>query len=289
MSPLLDAAGVELIVRNSAMGGTSDMPYSYCAARHLGEDADLVVWEWMMFQGPCDQSGFTCSKEIYLRQAFMQCNRAATTLFRYGDPREPNRDANESSIQDLNMDQVWDEDAGFWQDYRWITEKYGSVGAIALDIRPIVESRDNQEKWSKEKWWLADKIGPGAAGWHPGPHGHDFIGKQLARNYLMAFTEALQAVIENPNAPQEAVLKEASNPISLPKPVACDPRTCSRPASCFTTIEPQIPAWGNSLQPLLSSKEPLVILSRGDRNAVRDAERKGDSYLDYKMGYAIRR
>ena len=163
MSPLLDAAGVELIVRNSAMGGTSDMPYSYCAARHLGEDADLVVWEWMMFQGPCDQSGFTCSKEIYLRQAFMQCNRAATTLFRYGDPREPNRDANESSIQDLNMDQVWDEDAGFWQDYRWITEKYGSVGAIALDIRPIVESRDNQEKWSKEKWWLADKIGPGAA------------------------------------------------------------------------------------------------------------------------------
>lgn len=45
MKPAFDAVGVELIVRNGAMGNNPCMPYDACVRTFAGPDADIVHWE----------------------------------------------------------------------------------------------------------------------------------------------------------------------------------------------------------------------------------------------------
>ena len=42
------ASGCLLQVRNGAMGGINALPYSWCVETSLGDDSDVVMWEFMM-------------------------------------------------------------------------------------------------------------------------------------------------------------------------------------------------------------------------------------------------
>jgi len=46
LGPMLEAAGVELVVRNAAVGGTAPWPPSLCLANQVGGDVDLITREW---------------------------------------------------------------------------------------------------------------------------------------------------------------------------------------------------------------------------------------------------
>jgi CTP synthase (UTP-ammonia lyase) len=45
MKPAFDAAGINFIVRNGAMGNNPCIPYDVCVKAFAGADADLIQWE----------------------------------------------------------------------------------------------------------------------------------------------------------------------------------------------------------------------------------------------------
>jgi hypothetical protein len=63
IEPVFRAAGVEqFVVRNMAMGGVwSSYPHSLCLGTMLGDDADVVVWDFHQEHEPF-------LSELYLRQ-----------------------------------------------------------------------------------------------------------------------------------------------------------------------------------------------------------------------------
>ena len=75
LEPVFEAAGVQLIVRNLAMGGVPSFPNSLCMADAFGADADLVIWDFRMVEHD-DLKG-----ELYLRQALMM-PRAPAVMFK---------------------------------------------------------------------------------------------------------------------------------------------------------------------------------------------------------------
>jgi len=48
LKPAMAAAGIELEVRNFAMGGVPSFPHSVCMLDFFGPDVDLVVWDFRM-------------------------------------------------------------------------------------------------------------------------------------------------------------------------------------------------------------------------------------------------
>jgi len=66
MKPVFTAAGLEnFVVRNQAMGGIPSYPHSLCMGTMLGDDADIVVWDFRMVERDPFLS------ELFLRQALM--------------------------------------------------------------------------------------------------------------------------------------------------------------------------------------------------------------------------
>jgi hypothetical protein len=48
LGPAFEAVGVQLVVRNFAMGGVPSFPNSVCMGDFLGVDSDVVVWDFRM-------------------------------------------------------------------------------------------------------------------------------------------------------------------------------------------------------------------------------------------------
>jgi len=65
-SPMKQVLGVDLVVRNAAIGGIPSFPYGWCLAHFLGEDADVVSWDYSMNEGR--QGGVM---ESYIRQSLL--------------------------------------------------------------------------------------------------------------------------------------------------------------------------------------------------------------------------
>ena len=57
-----DLLGVDLIARNAAIGGIPSFPFGWCLPNFLGEDSDLVSWDYGMNEGNRDQGleGYIC-------------------------------------------------------------------------------------------------------------------------------------------------------------------------------------------------------------------------------------
>ena len=64
----LKKLGVDLVVRNAAIGGIPSFPYGWCLSNFLGEDSDLVSWDYSMNEGN-DATGL----ESYIRHAWQRC------------------------------------------------------------------------------------------------------------------------------------------------------------------------------------------------------------------------
>lgn len=64
--PMKQVLGVDLVVRNAAIGGIPSFPYGWCLSHFLGDDADVVSWDYSMNEGR--QGGVM---ESYVRQALL--------------------------------------------------------------------------------------------------------------------------------------------------------------------------------------------------------------------------
>jgi len=69
--PVFNAAGLALVVRNHAMGGTGCVPSAYCVANVYGRDLDALAWDFGMTDGRNVDHA-----ELYFRQAVLQTRQA---------------------------------------------------------------------------------------------------------------------------------------------------------------------------------------------------------------------
>jgi hypothetical protein len=90
LSRSFTAAGIDLVVRNHAMGNNPAMPSCFCVGSQLGSDTDVAVWEFgMMVQG----LDAVVSLETWIRNAlFLPKQPAVMVLDPGGGERGPKED-----------------------------------------------------------------------------------------------------------------------------------------------------------------------------------------------------
>ncbi|KAL7550465.1 hypothetical protein ACHAWF_015802 [Thalassiosira exigua] len=206
LSPLLESPpfGIELIVRNSAIGGIPSFPYGWCLPNFLGDDADLVSWDYGMNEGKGAQG-----LEGYVRQSLMMPK--SPPLFVLLDTKRPRLD---------------------------LLQKYVDLGALP---DPVALGRDAVDKRTLENWlklpdedrpagfrkweeWGAPKGAPGQSPWHPKKMEHELMGWTLAMHMLDALEVALDVMGEDANWRDGVLARERQRQLSmddhvLPPPV----------------------------------------------------------------------
>jgi hypothetical protein len=69
--PFQQLFGIDITVRNSAIGGVSSFPYGFCLDHFLGADPDVIAWDYSMNEPGKDSSIL----EAFLRQATAQLSK----------------------------------------------------------------------------------------------------------------------------------------------------------------------------------------------------------------------
>mmetsp|Transcript_13013 Transcript_13013/g.28163 ORF Transcript_13013/g.28163 Transcript_13013/m.28163 type:complete len:692 (-) Transcript_13013:51-2126(-) len=170
----LKEIGVDLVVRNAAIGGIPSFPYGWCLPNFLGEDSDLVSWDYSMNEGN-DVNGL----EAYVRHALaMLPKRPLLVLL-----------DNKRARMDL-------------------IKKYVKLGAL---IDPVAIIRgdnvvdkgilskkevDRPEGFTRWDEWGAPKGSPGQSSWHPKFREHEMMGWMLAIHLLDAVEVAGRIMTE---------------------------------------------------------------------------------------------
>jgi len=237
------AAGVELVVRNMAMGNNPVVPSAFCVASQLGLDTDVAVWEFgMMVEGPQKMP----MTEQWIRQAAMMPKRPAIMLV---DPGEGARKEHENpSVPRTGRPHPYDFCCA-GNPGRRLVEYYKAFGMHTQAMYQAVWARDHRPEpnpYSYKHLVTDDKKAQRKAPWHAGPHGHALRARILAHGYLVmlgkAITRAVAAVKGGRGA--ASVFPEPA-PAVLPKPLACDPELCSMPQRCLMTYEPRADGGAN--------------------------------------------
>lgn len=201
LSPILQLSpfNTKLIVRNSAIGGIPSFPYGWCLSNFLGDDSDLVSWDYGMNEG----NGAT-GLESYLRQALLMPK--SPPLFVLLDVKSGKR---------LNM-----------------LQKYVDLGVlpdpIALGNKEAVDKKllqlpENERPIGLQKWdeWGAPKGAPGQSPWHPKKQEHALMGWMLAMHMLDALDDALTIIEQDASWRTPLLAKERKHKeVALPPPVA---------------------------------------------------------------------
>ena len=204
LSPIVSSPPfhTKLIVRNSAIGGIPSFPYGWCLPNFLGEDADLVSWDYGMNEGN-GASGL----ESYVRQALMSMPKSPP-LFVMLDNKRPRLD---------------------------ILQKYVNMGVlpdpIALTGRDALDKKllalpEDQRPSGLQQWdtWGAPKGAPGQSPWHPKLKEHELMGWMLGMHFVEALEVVLEVMETNENWRDDVVLaleqerQQSQGMVKLPPP-----------------------------------------------------------------------
>lgn len=91
------AAGVDLVVRNHAMGNNPAIPASFCLGSQLGSDTDVAVWEFGMMVGGDSRNGYV---ELWMRNAIALPKQPALMLLDPGEgARKPDGNGNLPTVR----------------------------------------------------------------------------------------------------------------------------------------------------------------------------------------------
>ena len=173
----LKEIGIKLIVRNAAIGGIPSFPYGWCLPNFLGEDADLVSWDYSMNEGN-DATGL----EAYIRQAM-------ATL-----PKRPLFVILDNKRQRMDL-----------------IKKYVKLGALVDPVaiirgdnvvdKKLLSKKEEDRPEGLTRWdeWGAAKGSPGQSSWHPKFREHEMMGWMLAIHLLDAVEAAGRTMAEELN------------------------------------------------------------------------------------------
>jgi hypothetical protein len=174
LAPVFEAAGVAFVVRNMAMGGTGQIPYSWCLPEFLGDDTDLVGWEFMM-----DTAGYATASahEQFLRAAAALPNRPPVVFNLMGPPRDDREGRKIEPRSAASRPPFWrrrDSD---------LFAQYAELGVHGLDLQQGIWDKDHAQPFTFTGMWMTKSFGLGGAAWHPGVTGHLAMAHSLAWYY----------------------------------------------------------------------------------------------------------
>lgn len=168
LKPVFDSMNLELIVRNSAIGGIPSFPYGWCLPNFLGNDSDVVSWDYGMNEG--NGAG---AFESYMRQSI-------ATM-----PKRPMMILLDNKKSRVDM-----------------MKKYNTNGALLDSIavgkgevvkKELLDMEEIDRPIGLQRWdeWGAPKGSPGQSNWHPKMMQHELIGWMIAMHFLEAVESAL--------------------------------------------------------------------------------------------------
>jgi hypothetical protein len=205
LKPLLrNIFHVDTIVRNSAIGGIPSFPYGFCFQHFLGNDADVVSWDYSMNEGKG-----AAVLEAYLRQSQVQL------------PHHPMMIVLDTNKFRCNL-----------------LDRYAQVGLLQDGLcvgmaKDVVEDRnfftlpDNQKPPGFRNWeeFGAPANCPGRGSWHPKKREHELIGWMVAMYYVEAIAHAQNIARQNPKwkTTYRRTTETTALPIVFPKPMEDPP------------------------------------------------------------------
>jgi len=285
--------GVELEVRNEAVGGTSAFPRTFCMPAVLGTDVDVVVWEFSM----TDAGVKSCEGETWMRYALSLPSRPL--LMFVESSRIPKFQTNER-LSPRDPGDRWPTTTWATQSsYRTsscrpmseISERYSEYGGIqAHDSASGIFPYYHAPPFDFRTFRGRGKIPGYGASWHPSPYGHLFRASSLAYVYLDVLRDALAA----------APVEFAESPSSLPEPVSCAPEVCGAQGSllhpwCALTLEPKVNTADGELQNHIINAEATRGVSWDrelwpeDISPEEKAKAAHAGHIDHAFGIAIKR
>ena len=202
LAPILQIPpfNTKLIVRNSAIGGIPSFPYGWCLSNFLGNDADLVSWDYGMNEG-----NGALGLESYVRQSLLL-------------PKSPPLFV----LLDMKSKKRLD-----------ILQQYVNLGVmpdpIALGNKDAVDKKllslpENERPIGLQKWdeWGAPKGAPGQSPWHPKKMEHELMGWMLSMYMLDALDDALNVMESDSNWRNSIFAKieqHTAEEVVLPPPI----------------------------------------------------------------------
>ena len=167
--------GVPLEVRNGAIGGIPSFPYAFCLGHFLGEDADVISWDYSMNEG----NGATVL-ESYIRQGLSLPHYPMLILL----------DSNKGRCD--------------------VLQKYSDMGILGDSIsmgkgevvdKALLELPEDQRPPGLREWdqFGAPKQCPGRGSWHPKRMEHELMGWMLAMHMAEGVEAAMNIMHTNAN------------------------------------------------------------------------------------------
>lgn len=174
--PMMKVLGVELIVRNAAIGGIPSFPYGWCLEHFLGADADLISWDYSMNEG-----NGAAILESYVRQGMSQLPKRPMFLLLDNNPGRKKLLA-EYSEQGILPDAI-------------------SVARANVINSEFLERPDDAKPPGFRNWkeFGAPKSCPGRSSWHPKKQEHEYIGWMISYHMVSAIQRAHAMMREDPD------------------------------------------------------------------------------------------
>jgi hypothetical protein len=192
--PLLrDILSINLEVRNAAIGGIPSFPYAFCLPHFLGEDADVISWDYSMNEG-----NGAAVLESYIRLSQKSLSRKRPMLIVLD--KNPQR---KKLLQDYAR-------LGILLDGVSISRAGEVIPKELLEVKDESKLPVGLQNWND---FGAPHGCPGMSSWHPKRAEHEFLGHLLA----MHFVDALERAVELSTS--AAAIPQLGTPVALPKPL----------------------------------------------------------------------
>ena len=191
--PVQDLLGIPLVVRNAAIGGIPSFPYSFCLDHFVGNDPDVLSWDYSMNEGRS-----ASALEAFVRQSMKQLSKRPMIIMMDKDER---RSALLKQYTEM----------GLLADAITVGRKEDIFEGGALpSLKPLPPGFQEWEEFG------APARCPGRGNWHPKRQEHSMIGWIIA----MHFVNVLERAYEMLRDPQPPTIRSKTSRVLFPKPVS---------------------------------------------------------------------
>jgi len=195
LSKPMEKLGIKLDVRNAAIGGVPSFPYGWCLDSFLGDDADVISWDYSMNEA----GGVSDGLEAYIRQGLSMKRQPMLIV----------KDTSTSIAQeryDLLQQYI---DKGFLKDT--------IVLSIEDTINTFLNVKDEYMPTGFRDWrkFGAPKGTPGQSSHHPGLKEHELYGWLLTMHFV-AVLELVAYFISHESETRDLLIDDQK---LLPQPI----------------------------------------------------------------------
>ena len=195
--PLLESIGIDLIIRNNAIGGIPSFPYGWCLPNFLGKDSHGISWDYGMNEG---NGGM--GLESYIRHGLSSMD-ISSPLFVMVDTKKTRMDVLQYYVE-----------KGFLVDPLAL----GKGDAVTKELLNLPEEKRPKGLigWNE---WGAPFGAPGQSSWHPKKMEHELMGWMLAM-YFAESVEVAVGIMESEVGWRDNVIhNEVHDDRKLPRPM----------------------------------------------------------------------